>query len=382
MSGIQSYTNSKGKFYKFQIYVGTDPITGKRIKTTRSGFSTQKEASLAKSSLLLDIEKNGFKKQTFDTYQHVYDVWIKNYENTVKESTFVKTQRSFKNHILPYFSEMRIEKIDILTCQKFINTLFKKLKKFKMTFNYASLIFDYALTLGLIDRNPCKGITVPVQIAAIVDEKKKMFYDKDELNHFLACMEKENNFKAFTLMRLLSFSGMRKGEALALTYNDLNFKDNTIRINKALTRGKDSKLIIQTPKTQNSVRTIDMDKETMGILKQWRTIQKKEYMVLGYNTLSKDQLIFSNYKNTYLQPGKTRKWLLACQNKYGLKKITTHHLRHSHISILLEAGIPLKVVQERVGHAYSSSITLDVYAHASDKAKKDSAIKFADFMEA
>ncbi|MGO2099621.1 site-specific integrase [Vagococcus salmoninarum] len=379
MSAIQKYTNKKGTFYKFQLYVGTDPITGRRIKTTRSGFKTKKEATLSKSRLQLEIEKNGFKTQVLDTYQDVYYVWVKNYENTVKESTFVKTERLFRNHILPYFSEMRIEKIDILTCQKFINQLFKKLKRFKMTFNYASLIFDYALTLGLIDKNPCSGVTVPIKIEKHSKVEPANFYNKQEVIHFLECMKSDEHFKAYTLFRVLAYTGMRKGELLALTWKDINFKDCSLSINKTLSRGKDSRLVIQTPKTKNSFRSISLDDETLAVLQQWRKIQKKEYMILGYNTLNSDQLVFSNEQNSFLQPTKTRKWLVACQNKYDLKKITTHGFRHTHCSLLFEAGVPLERVQERLGHS-DIQTTMNIYTHVSEKSKEKTALDFANYM--
>lgn len=93
-------------------------------------------------------------------------------------------------------------------------------------------------------------------------------------------MEKEKNYKSFTLFRLLSFSGARKGEILALSWNDINFKENEIRINKALSRGENNRIIIQTPKTKSSIRSIKMDDITMAILKDWRKRQKQELLIL------------------------------------------------------------------------------------------------------
>lgn len=99
-------------------------------------------------------------------------------------------------------------------------------------------------------------------------------------------------------MRLLSFSGMRRGEALALSWNDINFKTNEIRINKTLSRGLKGRLL-KPPKTKKSIRTIEMDQKTMDILNEWKKRQKHDYFKLGYNTLN--QLVFSNKDNKYLQ---------------------------------------------------------------------------------
>ncbi|MCS1384856.1 tyrosine-type recombinase/integrase [Lysinibacillus sphaericus] len=111
-------------------------------------------------------------------------------------------------------------------------------------------------------------------------------------------MEQESNFKAYALFRLLAFSGMRKGEALALTWNDLNFTSNELLINKAISRGKDNQLYMKTTKT-GVARSIKMDDKTMAVMKEWKKQQKQDYLVLGYNTMQPKQLVFSNEVNGF-----------------------------------------------------------------------------------
>lgn len=101
-------------------------------------------------------------------------------------------------------------------------------------------------------------------------------------------------------------------------------------------------------------RTIKMDDNTMAILKVWKKRQKQDYLVLGFNTLQPKQLIFSNELNEHMQPTKTRKWIVHVQDKYKLGTITTHGLRHTHCSLLFEAGASLKEVQDRLGHSVIS----------------------------
>lgn len=130
---------------------------------------------------------------------------------------------------------------------------------------------------------------------------------------------------------------MRKGEALALTWNDLDFNTNELRINKDLSHGNDNRLYVKTTKT-GVARTIKMDDKTMAVMKEWKKQQKQEYLVLGFNTMQPKQLVFSNEINEYLQPTKTHKWILHVQKKYKLGTITTHGLRHTHCSLLFKAG--------------------------------------------
>ena len=105
-------------------------------------------------------------------------------------------------------------------------------------------------------------------------------------------LEKETNPMVLPLFRVLAFTGMRKGELLALTWSDINFKDANIRINKTLTRGLNNVLIIQEPKTTSSARIIPIDDRTLNILSEWNKVQKKDFLKFGFNTLKPKQLVF------------------------------------------------------------------------------------------
>lgn len=380
MSSIQSYIKNGKKFYKFQVYIGTDPLTGKRKKTTRSGFKSRTEAKAELSRIQLQIANGTYKKQVVETYQEVYNLWIKQYEHTVQESTFVKTSGLFRNHILPSLGEYKIEKINVDVCQKHVNEWFYKLQKFRTVKAYASKVFDFALKRGYIQINPMKLVETPIRLEqpSIDGEELENFYTREQLLIFLECLKKGDNFKAYILFWLLAFSGMRKGEALALTWNDINFKESEIRINKALSRGKNNQLYVKTTKNKKS-RTIKMDKDTMKILSSWKKRQKQEYLVLGFNTSDPKQLVFSNELNTFLQPTKTRKWMLQVQKKNNLDKITTHGLRHTHCSLLFEAGVSIPEVQERLGHD-DVQTTLNIYTHVTKKAKENAIQKFVNFL--
>lgn len=383
-TAIKAYELKSGeKRYKFQLYVGIDPLSGKEKRTTRRGFKTKKEAQLALARIRLEIEKGTFRKQVAETYQDLYDLWIVQYEKTVEESTFVKTSRIFKNHILPSMGAYRVEKIHVDVCQKHVYEWAEKLKNFRMVKSYAAKVLDFAIRRGYIETNPFTHVDMPStaskKTTGTDNEEVENFYTREQLIKFLSCLEKESNFKAYAFFRLLAFSGMRKGEAFALTWNDFNFKKNEIRINKALSRGKNNRLYVKSTKTGDA-RTIKMDDNTMAILKEWKKKQKQDYLKLGFNTLQPKQLVFSNNKNEYMQPTKTRKWILHVQNKHELGTITTHGLRHTHCSLLFEAGASLKEVQDRLGHT-DVQTTMNIYAHVTKKAKEGAILKFANYIE-
>lgn len=165
--------------------------------------------------------------------------------------------------------------MNVQTCQKHVNEWFNKLKKYRTVKSYASKVFDYAVTLGVIIDNPMKRVTMPKNFDIPNEDENINYYTKEQLIHFLKCFEKENNYKSYALFRLLAFSGMRKGEALALQWNDINFKEQEIRINKALARGENNQLYIKATKTKKSIRTIKMDKVTLDILEVWKKSRSK-----------------------------------------------------------------------------------------------------------
>lgn len=377
---IESYTLKNGeKRYRFQIYIGVDPLTGREQRTTRSKFKTKKEAELALARLKLEIANGQYKKVQAETYQEVYDLWIKVYEKTVEESTYVKTVGIFRNHILPAMGVYKIGKINVAICQHHVDEWMEKLVNGDKTKSYASLVMRFAIKHDYIQTNPFDLIDLPRQRKKSSTKRDaENFYTKEQLREFLECAEKQPNYKVYAFFRLLAYSGMRKGEALALTWEDINFKDNEISINKAIGQGISQRLYIKPTKT-GTERTIKMDEATIIILKEWKKKQQQAYLMLGYNTLQKNQLVFSNTKNSFIQPTKTNDWLRSIINKNNLPSLSTHGFRHTHCSLLFEAGATIKSVQDRLGHS-DVKTTMDVYAHVTASAKEDAILKFNEYL--
>lgn len=379
---IKEYTKKDGsKAYMFRMYLGIDPITGKQRGTTRRGFKTVREAKLAYSRLQLEVDEEGFKSQNKTTYSELFELWYDTvYINTVKESTRVKTKELFKNHILPAMGNKRVDSITIRQCQMMVNEWYGQLKNFKTVKNYALRVLDYAVTLELIRDNPMKKVVMPKHKEKVAHEEQSgNFYSKDELQTFLTCCKEDLSYDWYAFFRLLAFSGFRKGEAMALTWKDINFTDQTITINKTLANGENNRLIIQPPKSRSSNRKISLDAITLGILKEWRKQQAIEMFKHGYNTRNESQLVFTNTKNTYMQPSKTRKVMLSVIKKNDLQTVTVHGLRHTHCSLLFESGAPIQVVKERLGHA-DIQTTMNIYAHVTQKSKEDTAERFSKYV--
>ena len=115
-------------------------------------------------------------------------------------------------------------------------------------------------------------------------------------------------------------------------------------------------------------------------MKEWRKKQRKELFKIGFNALSNDQLLFSNKNNEPLRPWLVQFWNRSVAKDTGIKYITVHGFRHTHASLLFEAGTPMQDVKERLGHS-DINTTMNIYTHVTKSEQKKTADNFARFME-
>lgn len=369
MTKIIKYTNKDNEtLYKFRFYAGIDELTGKQRYIRRQGFTSEKDAKteLLKIEYLVSTNQY-FKDVKSGKFGDVLDEWLALHKETVKASTWQFIELRANKHVRPYFKDMYVDKITLRQCQDFVNKTFKVAPvAYVYSVSIVKNTLDYALRLGMIESNPMLYVIKPKKQANISDNHGN-YYNKDELKKFLD-VAKNTDLKKYTLFRLLAYSGVRIGECLALTWHDLNYKNNTIAINKTLARTNNG-IKIQTPKTKSSNRVISLDTETIQVLKMWQLEQRKQLLKLGINSMNKHQLIFSNGKNSFIIVPTVRLAIKQIAKKAGIYPITTHGFRHTHATLLFASGMDIKQVQARLGHS-NVQTTLNIYTHAM-KDKQD-----------
>lgn len=376
MANIKKYTKKDGSTaYMFNAYLGIDPLTGKSKRTTRRGFRTQKEAKLALAQLQLEIESGGFVKQDYSRFKDVYKLWYAQYVNSVKKSTAQRVEYYFVKQILPIFGELKINKITPAFCQNAVNEWFSTSRSCSALKIYTSKVFGFAINQHLITDNPMNRIIMPRKQRILPKLKEQKFLDKEQLNNLLSVIQSNETYQSFVMFRLLAFTGIRKGELLALVWEDINLQEETLSINKSVSSLIDGPIITST-KTIASERKISIDPPTLDYLKIWKLKQKKLLLSRGIRVKSNDrQLIFSNQKNEILY----HNYLKEILDKYPEYQITVHSFRHTHSSLLFEAGASIKQVQERLGHA-DIKTTLDIYTHVTKSVEKDTPNIFLKYM--
>lgn len=379
MAMIKQYQKKNGeKAWYFKTYLGIDPLTGKKRYTTKRGFKTQKEAKIALARLeVLATDKKLVKDNNY-TFTQVKDMWIEQYKPTVRESTYLRVKFLFDKNISNLFGNKKIQSYNIAYCQEAINKWKEQYSTYKALKCYTSAVFDYAKKMNLIKENPMKEVTFSKGERKQKKTKLK-YFEKEELQDFLECCQKDKFPITYSLFRVLAFTGIRKGEALALTWDDVDFFNKTLEINKTITRNSDNKFISTPPKTNTSIRKISLDDETLNILKAWKTQQKRYLLAHGQHAKTKNQIIFSSKNNNYIDITRPNIILSRICKEHNFNDITIHGFRHTHCSLLFEAGLSIKEVQERLGHS-DIHTTMNIYTHVTKKQKEMSADKFAAYL--
>lgn len=348
---ITTYTKNGKTYYKFQIRLG-DKVT------TRSGFKSSNAAIYKYAQMMKDYEDE---VQGNILYQKAYEKWLRIYETTVEESTLSTTIGYFKNHILPYFGKIKIQDITINNCENFA-LAYKDYSKGKAMYYYAKSVMEYAKKHYNLRENQFEKASLP------------RFYEQDKEFRFLQPKEVsqlinyfENNIFWKTLFQVLCYVGLRRGETLALTWEDIDFKAKTLTVNKALGINEQNQVYLKGPKNKASYRTLDLDSKTLLSLKELKLS-------------SKSDLVFPSPKGGYLRLSTPNEKLQETLKKLGIKKIRLHDLRHTHASLLFASGRSVKYVQARLGHSKAET-TMNIYVHVTPK-EQDRAIEdFEKYME-
>ena len=383
MATFKQYENSKGKFWEVRAYLGFNEETNKEARVFKKGFKTKKQASdyLKQEQYKFDNSLSLPNGRNL-TVNELYHDWLNQYRIEVEKSSLNKTETMFKLHILPVLGNIQVKKVRPSVIQKLVNDLCKKMVSYRKVYNYINRFFEFAVFQGYIAVNPCNKVKVPkrkIKKEHVFAGRDCDFYTKEQLETVISSLEKHASLKWNCCFRLLAYLGLRRGEVLGLQWGDVNFSQKTVSVKRALKRKKGG-LYIGATKNASSTRTLDVDSITLAILKKWKREQALIFLKFGENLISKETFIFrQKSKNFPLNDSSLRNFYHRFCKKYGLPFCNIHGFRHTHCSLLFEAGVSMKDVKARMGHN-DIQTTMNVYAHVTPQSKKASAEKFAMYM--
>lgn len=305
------------KFY-YQDY------TGAKKQKKKRGFKLQREAKEWERKFLEKMQ--GTPDMTF---QSLYDLYIEDMSHRLRENSVDGKKNVFKNRILPYFKDKPINAITPTDVRVWQNEQISKgysdayLDRIQ---NMLTTIMNYAVKYYNLPANPCDK-------AGHMGKRTRSqrFWTVDEFNKV---MESVTDPAAVTALQVLFYSGMRFGELLALTMQDLDFDKNTINITKSLQHRAKAGDLITPPKTDNGIRCISMPPAIMQTI--------KSYTERIYGISDKDR-VFTFTKS--LINGNMKRGAAAA----NIPLIRIHDLRHSHVSLLIDMGFSPHLIAERIG---------------------------------
>ena len=260
-----------------------------------------------------------------------------------------------------------MQNINAKHCQDFIDQLSSKISSFKEYGNQLDLLFRYAVKKKVIIDNPLKYVIypyTPYDHQYIQENLDVQYWEKDMLKKFLIICEETLNFREYALFRTLLFTGIRKGELGALQENDINIDEKTLTINKTL-YWENKNYILLSPKTKKSKRVISLDEKTFVVL--LKLIKLNNELRNEHGNPAIEQFLFPRI--TDLKPIRLaypNDLLESVCNKFKIKNISVHGLRHTHASMLFAAGARMKDIQMRLGHARIAT-TMDTYTHLTER---------------
>lgn len=356
-----------------------DPFTMKRKVKSKSGFSTKKEAQAAATDMEKQLE-DGIQQTDMKLETYLY-TWLKEYkEGTIRRNTYLLHENNIKTRIIPYFKNITIKKLTPMLYQKFINHLKDERKYSRRTIEIVHRTmhgaFDQAVKLDLLTKNPTDA-------AIIKGEVKKQELKYLETDNIKPLLEEiyRYGYEYWIFFKVLFDTGMRKGEAAALQWSDIDWKDNTININKSLDftlAAHDKIAMFGETKTYNSIRKIKMSKSLTNDLLEHRKYLNRNKLILNDLYDHESNLVLCRSDGRFIPKSSLFNAFSKCLERAGFSKLPIHSTRHTHAVMQLEAGADMKYVQERLGHG-SIQITSDVYAHISDKIEEQRIDKYEEY---
>lgn len=318
---------------------------GNKVQKKKRGFGTQREALAYERDFL---EKLATTPTT--TFKALCENYLEDIAHRVKVTTFRSKEKIFTAHLIPAFGELPVSEITPATVRKWQQSLLAS--DYTPTYLHTihaqlSAVFNYAMDFYNLPSNPARRAG---SIGA-AKSKRRVYWTVEQYQAFLLTLRKPIHIALYTL---LFWSGMRIGEALALTVEDIDLENDTVTVSKTYVKIKGVPML-QPPKTSSSNRTIPLPGFIMDILADF----------IDYTGAAGSNRLFEGLELTGAEKALREHAILA-----GLEPIHIHDLRHSHASLLANLDVNPLVIKERLGHT-NIATTMDIYSHLFPDKQKE-----------
>lgn len=363
--------------YRLTVSEGFD-LNGNPMIHRKTVHGTKKDAQVELAKFVTEVQNGLVVDGKSLRFSEFTEIWKRDYgSKELAPSTYKRYCRMLETRLLPYFGHFYINKIRPTDIMKFYDLLEKDTQLVRKKGNNGSktkkplsgktilehhrllrAMLHKAVYWQLIVSNPAERVQAPK-----ARKPKRKSYDDEQTKILLENLEQlsieDTKYKVAIILTV--FTGVRLGELMGLEWQDIDFKNGIISINRSSQYLSDMGVFTKTPKTESSIREIAIPEFIISLLEEyklWYDNQKSFYGELWTNS---DRL-FVQVDGKPMHPSTISKWFVKFVAQIGLPVINFHGLRHTNASLLVAQNIDIAVISARLGHAQIST-TLDFYVH-------------------
>jgi integrase len=361
---MRGSVRKRGSTYSYWLDIGPDPLTGKRRQRTKGGFRTKRECQAALNEAISALRSGTLVQPSRRTVaSFLVEEWLPAVRMAgLRDSTWASYRMNVEKHLVPGLGAIELQRLSSAQLNAFYRELLTKGRRNRAgglapkTVRYIHSILHRALRdavrWGYVVRNVADAADPP---KAKTPEMR--VWTPAQLRAFLEHVRGDRLYAAWLLA---ATTGMRRGEILGLRWSDLDVDAGRVAVRRPRIL-VDYQVQVSEPKTARGRRSLALDPVTVAALRAHRARQAEEKLAVG-GRYRDSELVFTGPDGTAVHPERLSDWFRQHVRAAGLPRIRLHDVRHSYATAALAAGVPAKVVSERLGHA-TIAITLDVYSH-------------------
>ena len=363
--------------YRLTVAEGFD-LNGKPMIHRKTVHGTKKDAEVELAKFVTEVQNGLVVDGKSLRFSEFTEIWKRDYgSKELAPTTYKRYCRMLETRILPYFGHFYINKIRPTDIMKFYDLLEKDTQLVRKKGNNGSktkkplsgktilehhrllrAMLHKAVYWQLIVANPAERVQAPK-----AKKPKRRSYDDEQTKILLENLEllsvEDTKYKVAIILTI--FTGVRLGELMGLEWQDVDFKNGIISINRSSQYLSDMGVFTKTPKTESSIREIAIPEFIISLLEEYKLCYEEQKSIYGELWTNSDRL-FVQADGKPMHPSSISKWFVRYVSTIGLPVINFHGLRHTNASLLVAQNVDIAVVSARLGHAQIST-TLDFYVH-------------------